>query len=423
MDNGKNPNWIYNLFMQKNRFLYRLFKEETSEIPFFIFLTVVLMMIYALAVATSPELRAPLRLAPFTLLMVAHIGLYWSVGLWSKNPPRILLYLVLQGALAFVMVMIGRHLALTLGLFMGLVGVTAGLLKLTPLSIGVMTFYMLLSLIGYGMQGNWADLSWWFIAAAPMTTFVVIYVVLYGRQGEARARAQALANDLEKANRRLAEYATRVEELTLVNERQRMARELHDTLSQGLAGLILQLEAADAHLANDRAGRARDIVEQAMLQARETLADARRAISDLRQATPEAQNLENALRQEAARFTASTGIACHLEADLPATLPAAVCEVVERSAAEGLANVARHARASRCDLRATFTDGWLELVIEDNGVGFDPAQGKAQAGHYGLLGMRERARLAGGSLDIRSSPGAGTTLLLRLPARVEEVSS
>jgi len=94
--------------------------------------------------------------------------------------------------------------------------------------------------------------------------------------------AELLA-ELESANRQLTEYAARVEDLTIAAERQRMARELHDTLSQGLAGLILQLEAADAHLAADRPERARGILEQSMEKARGTLKEARQVIDDLRQ--------------------------------------------------------------------------------------------------------------------------------------------
>ena len=127
-----------------------------------------------------------------------------------------------------------------------------------------------------------------------MIIFVVIYVTLYVRQMEAREKAQALAVELETANRQLTDYAARVEDLTIANERQRMARELHDTLSQGLAGLILQLEAAQAHLGQDHPAKAREIITDAMGQARRTLSEARRAIDDLRQSPQD--DLDSALR-------------------------------------------------------------------------------------------------------------------------------
>ena len=108
---------------------------------------------------------------------------------------------------------------------------------------------------------------------------------MYSRQADARVKAQELLAELEAANRRLTESADQIEDLTLANERQRMARELHDTLAQGLAGLILQLEAADSHLASGHPDRAQAIVQQAMTRARETLAESRRAIDGLRAGT------------------------------------------------------------------------------------------------------------------------------------------
>ena len=105
--------------------------------------------------------------------------------------------------------------------------------------------------------------------------FVLVYVLLFMRQLHARA-------ELQEAHTQLAEYAQQVETLTLEAERQRMARELHDTLAQGLAGLVLQLEALEASLERGKTGQALQIVGQARERARTTLADARRAIDDLR---------------------------------------------------------------------------------------------------------------------------------------------
>jgi NarL family two-component system sensor histidine kinase YdfH len=247
----------------------------------------------------------------------------------------------------------------------------------------------------------------------PVVVFIIMYVLMYLRQVEARARAQQLATDLEAANRQLSEYAARVEDLTIAAERQRMARELHDTLSQGLAGLILQLEAVDAHLAGERPGRAREILQPAMQKARLTLTEARQAIDDLRR--PAAQDLGEAVRQEAEHFTRATGIACAPQIELTSAIPDLVAETAVRAVAEGLTNIARHARAAAVSLRiATDTEAKeLQIEIGDDGIGFDPEA--VEAGHYGLLGMRERVRLAGGSLEVLSTPGAGTRIRVRFP--------
>ena len=192
---------------------------------------------------------------------------------------------------------------------------------------------------------------------------------------------------------------------------QRMARELHDTLSQGLAGLILQLEAADAHLASGRHEKAQSIVEQTMLQARSTLSDARRAIDDLRQNN--FGDLGDSLRLEISRFETATGIPCNFQADLTAPLPDSVQEVVTRAVAESLTNIARHARASHASLNIAAHEKYLTLTIQDDGVGFDP--NKIPSDHYGLLGMRERIRLIGGDFSIESSLQKGTILNIEIP--------
>jgi NarL family two-component system sensor histidine kinase YdfH len=206
-----------------------------------------------------------------------------------------------------------------------------------------------------------------------------------------------------------------VEDLTLAAERQRLARELHDTLAQGLAGLILQLEAVDSHLARGGVERAQAIVRQAMTRARLTLADARRAISDLRAEDALPADLDQAIRDEVERFTAATGLPCDLDLQPLPALPERLREQAFRTVTEGLTNIAHHARAQRVTVQVASRDGALEVKVWDDGVGFDPLAVSEQVGHYGLVGLRERARLAGGSLTVTSTPGQGTTIGLRLP--------
>ena len=193
-----------------------------------------------------------------------------------------------------------------------------------------------------------------------------------------------------------------------------MARELHDTLAQGLAGLILQLEAADAHLGRQEDDKAQSIIRQAMLRARATLADARRAIGQLRAEALRPADLERAIRQEAERFSAATGIPCQVSIDLPAAIPEAVSENSLRAVSEALANAARHAQARHAWVDLAPDHDSLAVSIRDDGVGFEPAEVETQ-GHYGLLGLRERARLAGGGLEVSSSRSQGTTVRLTLP--------
>jgi NarL family two-component system sensor histidine kinase YdfH len=248
-----------------------------------------------------------------------------------------------------------------------------------------------------------------------MIIFVTMYVSLYTRASNDRDQARKLLVELEIANRQLAEYTHQVEELTLTTERQRMARELHDTLAQGLAGLILQLEAADSHISNQNQQKAQAIIQQAMSRARTTLSDARRAIRDLRENPSTPTDLDDAIKTEIERFQTSTGITCNENICMAADISAQLAENILRTIIEGLSNIARHAEATEASISMTCDDHTISIEISDNGIGFDPQTAVGRSGHYGLVGIRERARLFGGSLTIDSQPSQGSILKIQLP--------
>lgn len=381
---------------------------------FFVIVTLVLGGTAALAVRGIPALRAPARLIPFVILMALHIGLYWISPIFMKSLRRTVAYLGGQAVLVFILTLFPRDFSIVLSLYPALLGIAVGMLREKRRIVAVVVVWLFLATLNLVLVLGFAVLPTWLAFAPPLTLFVVIYVVLYIRQVEARDRAQALLRELEAAHRDLADHAARIEDLTLAAERQRMARELHDTLAQGVAGLILQLEAADSHLAAGRAERAQGIVQQAMGRARATLAEARQAIGDLREGQPTLPDLSSALRKETERFTSATGIPCALDLMLPESVPDDVCEHIVRIVAEVLTNVARHAQAQHVWVSGKEAEGRLVVDVRDDGIGFDPASALARAGHYGLIGMRERARLAGGTLDIASAPGDGARLTLRL---------
>jgi NarL family two-component system sensor histidine kinase YdfH len=388
------------------------FDPDRETRPFFWFMTLVLAVMYALTLIQQPALRQPLLLALFSVLLIVHILLHWALRVLAEQAKWVLPYLILQGALACAITLLSQNIGMMFGLFMALVGEAIGVYGLTRRGLVLAAAYLAISLVNYSLLVGVSQIIWWLLGAGPTVVFVVLYVQLYSRQMNANIRAQALLTELEAANRQLTEYAAQVEDLTIAAERQRMARELHDTLSQGLAGLILRLEAADAHLAGGHPEKARGIVQQTMEMARITLADARRAIDDLRRGG--AATLEESITLEAARFTQATGIPCPVEILLPRSLPTAYEDTVLRILSEGLANIARHAQARRAWVILSASVESVTIEIGDDGRGFD-LQTADQPGHYGLLGMRERARLVGGSLAITSSPGQGCTLRLALP--------
>lgn len=388
-----------------------LIDTERETRSFFLFMTVVLTGMAVWAASSQPDLRQPPRLIAFILLVAAHIALHWIIERFLARRRGFAVYAVAQSALVAGAVYLSRDLGLTFAMAMGLVGEMIGLYGISMRGLLGLVYYLGLALGVYLLVVEGVVLDWWAVGlAAVMVTFVVIYVELYNRQANANQRAQELLRELEAANRQLTDYAAQVEDLTIAAERQRMARELHDTLSQGLAGLILQLEAADAHLAGGRTDKARQIVQQTMENARATLSGARRAIDNLRQGVLEGS--VEALHSETRRFSEAAGIPCVLEMDLPDGLPDRLREPVLKIVAECLANIARHARATQASVHLGVEDGSLSVRVCDDGAGFDPSA--VPAGHYGLLGMRERARMAGGELNVESSPGRGTTVIFKV---------
>ena len=375
------------------------------------FLTLVMVIMYAVALMEKPGLRQSWQLIVFTVLMVVHVFLHWQIEKIIINSKITIIFILVQGVLGFFICWMAGNEGIILAVFMALLGEVVGMLGLSRATLIASLYYLTLAYINLRQIMDEGSTSWLLIGVIPVIIFVIIYVALYRRQTDAREQAQALASELEKVNQQLSEYVTQVEDLTITNERQRMARELHDTLSQGLTGIILQLEAVDAHLANDRVEKARTIISNAMVQARSTLADARNAIDDLRGTQP--NSLESVLRQEISRFQNATDITCDLKINDIPILRERIVEMVVRNVAEGLTNIGRHAQAHQVSVVVSTESDVLLVIVQDDGQGFSPDV--IPSGHYGLLGIRERMRLLGGSIKIQSSKGSGTRLEMRFP--------
>jgi GAF domain-containing protein len=233
-----------------------------------------------------------------------------------------------------------------------------------------------------------------------------------GRLAEAIADTAALAVE----NARL--YA-RSRELATAEERNRLAREIHDTLAQGLTAVTLQLEVADELLDDpSRLGEAREKVRRGMEVTRANLEEARRSVMDLRAAPLQDQTLPEAL----SRLTASAAQEHHFEGcfrvhEVEGRLPSHLEAGFYRIAQELLSNIGKHARATQVDMTLKRWNGSLLLAVTDDGVGFDPAAPRAAGvtGGFGLVGLRERVALLGGQLQIDSAPDEGTSVRIKVP--------
>jgi signal transduction histidine kinase len=214
-----------------------------------------------------------------------------------------------------------------------------------------------------------------------------------------------------------AQLLVQAREAGVLDERQRIAREIHDTLAQGLTGIVAQLQAAaHAQEAGNDTATWRRHVDQATRLARQSLAEARRSVHAIGPAPLESASLPDALAQVAADWcglhavpaeSATTGTARPLHPEVEATLL--------RIAQEALANVAKHAHASRVALTLSYMDDLVTLDVRDDGAGFDPARA-ADGGGFGLTSMRQRVTRLAGTLEIESEPGAGTAISAAVPA-------
>ena len=391
-------------------------KAERDPRLFVWFVTLVVTSMYVVTLINTNSVRQPVILFIFTGLTLVHILLHWQLGKIINHPRKTTWYILVQGVLAFMILLFAKNLFIIIALYMILLGEAVGLFGLTRRGLLAAIYYLVLLSVSLINLSGWASSANLLLSTLPIAVFVILFVALYMRQNEAREQAQSLAAKLETANLQLGEYAAQVEELTLAAERQRMARELHDTLSQGLTGLVLQLEAIKAHLEAGRGERAVAIIEQSLARARSTLADSRSVIDDLR-AVP--AGMPEAMRAKTERFTQATGIPCELSLALGDTTPPPnTSDHLLRVLNEALTNVTRHAQAGQVWVRLEAKNNHLELEIRDDGQGFEPGI-VTGAGHSGLLGMRERARLVGGTLEIESGTGRGTRIRLVVPINQE----
>ncbi|MGW4059983.1 sensor histidine kinase [Amycolatopsis sp. NPDC004747] len=400
---------------------------------------------------------AVLNVLPYPLLAVsvvltllqplwnAQVHLAWVLGLCALLTTWVLWFHTLHPELHGNGPLMGFY-------YTGLVGLTACLVVLTP-------WFGFFAFIGYVhasqyLKGRWryvgvaatsavsavsyvggaADITadaWWRWPAVSVLTTVMATLAFHAdvmsdrrnhRQKRALAELHKANAELETAlaeNARLhARLLVRAREAGVLDERQRMAREIHDTLAQGLAGILTQLQAAEQ--APDEPAVARRHVANAMDLARDSLTEARRTVHAVGPAELARARLPDAIGDVAGRWSevnrveavlTTTGDARPLHTDVEVTLL--------RTAQEALANVAKHARASRVALTLSYMEDVVTLDVLDDGTGFPPGRDRAARsadGGFGLAGMRQRVRLLAGRLDVESEPGGGTAITVTVPA-------
>lgn len=265
--------------------------------------------------------------------------------------------------------------------------------------------------------------SWWTLERLEAALGIAVVMVLIILGWVALLRRQVTLRSMQLADEMRARRDAAVEFDSTLQERNRLAADLHDTTEQTLTGLALQLETTEAlhHRAPGRSLQHLALARQLLGRSRE---DLRRSIWNLRANPLEHHTLLEALQIVAAERR--SGLLVQIEAaghGPPRSIPDFVAGNLLLLAHEGITNALKHARPTQIDLQLRFTDDFLSLTVRDDGVGFEPASADGpKDGHFGLQGMRERMKRLGGVLKIESSRGKGTLITATVRSEIPSFS-
>ncbi|MBN1428603.1 MAG: sensor histidine kinase [Anaerolineae bacterium] len=261
-------------------------------------------------------------------------------------------------------------------------------------------------------------LPWWYFIIIGMTTIASILLAVFIHaiidQNQERQR---LIEELQDARDHLARTERQA---GILEERQRLAHEIHDTLAQGFTSIIMHLETIEAVLGSDLAA-AQKHIERARIAARESLADARRMVWALQPESLERASLVEAIGRLIDRWSEESSIRAGVTiTGLAHPLPPEIEVTLLRAAQEALANIRKHAQAHEVTLTLSYMDDLVALDVHDDGQGFAPELAQAQpndghTGGFGLRSMRERVEALGGTFSVESASGEGATVAISLP--------
>jgi signal transduction histidine kinase len=329
------------------------------------------------------------------------------------SPVKAHLYLGAQTALVFCAMLLYYELDFFAFLFLPLSGQAMFLFPRRTALIWV-AILGIATIVGQTIQfGGTEGLSFTFLYLAGLF-FVATFSTLMMRADEARLRSDRLLDELQQAHRQLQDYAGQAEELAIARERNRMARELHDSVAQTLYGLTLQAEAASRKLSAGQTDDATNYLREMRDSAQQTLQETRLLIFDLRPPILQNEGLVTALRARLESVESRSGFKTQINLQEVGELPGGIESGLYGIANEILNNVLKHAHATVIKVSLEKEAGNIVLEIGDNGVGFDLASAEAHGG-LGLKNMKERAEQIGGVLQINSHAGKGTQVTVEVP--------
>lgn len=341
-------------------------------------------------------------------VLTGTLGSDWCQRFTSQRV--VYLYFAIQVLLANAIIFIGREQSLVALILFPLAA--QGVMMLSSRGAYLLgALLVVTALVSFGAleSGRLISTVVGGLALAAGVVFSIVFTRVAVRANIARAEVERLNLELATANRRLREYAAQAQELAVANERNRLAREIHDSLGHYLTVINVQLEAASQVFEHDPL-KAVAAVRKAQSLAQEGLTDIRRSVAALRSAPLDNQPLPKAIEDLVAELQAS-GIVTqfHVEGDLLDLSPQ-VELTLYRAAQEALNNVRKHAHASRADVVLTAMPDRLRIVVSDNGVG-----GEQTDGGFGLLGVRERVELLGGTFVAQPVSSGGFEFVVEVP--------
>lgn len=368
------------------------------------YLSALVTMGYMLNRLTVPKATVIVTLAITYLIN----GIYGYA--WIRNAASFklaLVYFALQISFATILIFLAQSPAIMIAM-LPLAGQSVVILPRRLMLVVCVTMLLALvvpMLISAG-PGAAAVLGMFFFAGI---VFVVVITQLAVKEQRARAEVERLLAELKDANDKLRQYADQVEEIATLTERNRLAREIHDSLGHYLTVVIVQIEAATAVMESDRE-RSLDGLRKAQTLAQKGLAEVRRSVTALRSPRVEPQSLTESLNTLFEECRVS-GVVTEFELrGTPRKLSPSAELTLYRAAQEGLTNVRKHSRAEAARVTLDYSRDTVRLVVHDDGVGSnEPEKG------FGLVGVHERVQALGGEVRIQTAPDKGFTMEVGLP--------
>jgi signal transduction histidine kinase len=328
------------------------------------------------------------------------------------------LYLALQTALVVTLLLISGANAHVFTLLFFILSAIAALVNTFRLGLAWISLFGFITAASFVARVGWGTgLGSTLPLIGGYFFFLVVANALH-RASAAQTESTRLLADLRRANEQLTAYARQVEALAISEERNRMAREMHDTVGHRLTVAAVQLEAAQRLISSDPE-RAASMVETGRDQVRAGLQDLRRTVAQLRQPLETGLSLPTAIQRLAEAFQAATGVQVHLDLQPgECELPALHHQALYRAVQEGLTNIQRHAQARQAWIELSCHSGSLHLRLRDDGPGEDRLDDAEPPG-FGLLGLQERAAQLNGEVEFTRLPEGGALLQMRLPQPAE----